>query len=310
MPDDPLSPGHEAERHEFAPELGITLVGDVSGPVDAPLVVLMHGGGQTRHSWSRAAQHLAAQGYRVINYDARGHGESDWSAQGAYDLGDRVTDLRAVLGDIAPPYALVGASLGGATAIYAVAQGLKPSALVLVDIVPEPEADGIGRIVAFMRSGTDGYETLDAAADAVAAYNPARERPADPSGLMRNLRAGDDGRLHWHWDPKIVSVNSDIHLAQVQEASHILAAQEDIAVLLVRGLLSEVVSNQSVNAFRALMPRLEVVDVGGAGHMVAGDRNDAFNEGVIAFLLRHMPPDGTGTDGIGDDAQQVRCGKP
>jgi alpha-beta hydrolase superfamily lysophospholipase len=37
-------------------------------------VILLHGGGQTRHSWSGAAQALAQRGYRVINFDARGHG--------------------------------------------------------------------------------------------------------------------------------------------------------------------------------------------------------------------------------------------
>lgn len=266
----------------------LTLAADIEGPADAPVVVLLHGGGQTRHSWSGAMAALVARGYRVINYDARGHGDSDWSSAGAYHLDDRAADLEAVVRELAAPFALVGASLGGATAIQAVAQGLRPAVVVLVDIVPEPEPEGVGRIVGFMRGHPNGFATLDEAVDAVAAYNPDRPRPSDPSGLMRNLRQRPDGRLGWHWDPQIVAADPQVHHAEVRRSAEALAATE-IPVMLVRGLRSDVVSPAGVAAFKALMPRLEVADVAGAGHMVAGDRNDAFNTAVLDFLDRRMP---------------------
>lgn len=272
----------------FRTDDGLSLAADVDGPVGAPVVVLLHGGGQTRHSWAGAMAALVARGYRVINYDARGHGDSDWSPAGAYHLDDRARDLGRVVGDLAAPFALVGASLGGATAIQAVARGLRPSVVVLVDIVPEPEPRGVGRIVAFMRGHPDGFASLDEAVDAVAAYNPERPRPSDAGGLMRNLRRRSDGRLGWHWDPRIVEAEPEIHHLEVRRSVEALA-RTDIPVLLVRGLRSDVVSPAGVAAFKALMPRLEVFDVAGAGHMVAGDRNDAFNAGVLEFLDRRMP---------------------
>lgn len=273
---------------------GIGLVGDEGGPPGAPTVVLLHGGGQTRHSWSGTMQSLVAAGYHVRNYDARGHGDSDWSDAGDYDLSDRVDDLRAVLSDCNSPFAIVGASLGGATGLHAVAEGMRPAALVLVDIVPEPEPEGIARIVNFMRGHANGFATLDEAVDAVAAYNPSRPRPRDPSGLMRNLRLRDDGRLYWHWDPRTVAGRDEIGREDgfhtvVQRSAEIVARQTTTPLLLVRGLASDVVSEAGVAALRAQAPRLEVVDVGGAGHMVAGDRNDVFAQGVIEFLSRHMP---------------------
>jgi pimeloyl-ACP methyl ester carboxylesterase len=269
----------------------LTLVADIEGPEEASTVVLLHGGGQTRHSWAGAMRALSERGYRVISYDARGHGDSGWSAAGAYGLDDRADDLAAVLYGTKAPFALVGASLGGATAIQAAARGLRPAALALVDIVPDAEPQGVARIVNFMRGHPGGFATLDEAVDAVAAYNPERPRPSDPTGLMRNLRQGDDGRLRWHWDPRIVETEPHVHHDEVRRSARILA-ETTLPVLLVRGLRSDVVSDAGVEAFRRMIPWLEVDDVAGAGHMVAGDRNDAFNAGVLSFLDRHMPVTG------------------
>lgn len=286
-------PGSTAEAgparlDRIASHDGLVLAVDDLGPLDAPVVILLHGGGQTRHSWSGAAKALADRGYRVINVDLRGHGESEWSEAGAYSLDDRVADLEAIVARLEQPFALVGASLGGATSIHAVAQALRPASLVLVDIVPHPEPEGISRIVTFMRAHSAGFATLEEAVDAVAAYNPERPRPRDPNGLMRNLRRREDGRLYWHWDPRIVAARpQDLHDTVRRSAAKL--QQIGLPVLLVRGLKSDVVSDAGVAAFRELVPDLSVADVGGAGHMVAGDRNDAFNGAVIAFLERHMP---------------------
>lgn len=269
---------------------GVQLVADDLGAQSAPTVVLLHGGGQTRHSWAGAMHAMAARGYRVINYDARGHGESDWSGAGAYEMDDRVADLRTIVATVEGPYALVGASLGGATAIHAVATGMTPAAVVLVDIVPQPEKSGIDRIVTFMRSNPDGFATLDDAVDAVSAYNPERPRPSDSAGLMRNLRLRENGRLYWHWDPRISAIEPSHHHNLIERSAVEMARRTDLPVLVVRGLKSDVVSDAGIAAFRALLPGLQVADVRGAGHMVAGDRNDAFNSSVIRFLTRHLPP--------------------
>lgn len=220
--------------------------------------------------------------------DARGHGESDWSDAGRYSLDDNAEDLRSVAENLVAPYALVGASLGGGTAIHSIAKGLTPAALVLVDIAPAPEPAGIQRIVDFMQNTSDGFDSLDKAAEAVAAYNPHRKRPSNLDGLRRNLRTREDGRLYWHWDPRIVTIDPEAHPQTVQRSAAVLALRPDLRVLLVRGMSSDVVSDESVAAFRALLPTLEVAYVSGAGHMVSGDRNDAFNASVVAFLNRSM----------------------
>ncbi|MGV7121867.1 alpha/beta fold hydrolase [Sphingopyxis sp. 550A] len=285
----------DLQRTVFVARDGVRLVADRGGSADAPAVILLHGGGQTRHSWSRAVERLLAEGFQVVNYDARGHGESDWSPEGAYQLTDRADDLATIASDLDVPFLLVGASLGGATSIVAIDRGLRPAGLVLVDIVPQPDPRGIDRIVSFMRDHLGGFATIDAAAAAVAAYNPRRKASADSSGLMKNLRLGTDGRFRWHWDPRIIADAPEHHHGVVQHAARSLAGLPHLPVLLVRGLASDVVSDAGIAAFRRIVPRLELLDVAGAGHMIAGDRNDAFNDGVIAFARKMLSAEARST---------------
>jgi peroxiredoxin len=58
-------------------------------------------------------------------------------------------------------------------------------------------------------------------------------------------------------------------------------------MLLVRGQVSELVTTERADEFRTRLPAVEFVDVGGAGHMVAGDRNDVFADAVLGFLTLH-----------------------
>jgi pimeloyl-ACP methyl ester carboxylesterase len=275
------------ERFRIASHDGVEIVGDVAGAETAPLVILMHGGGQTRRSWGRAVHTLAARHYRVVNFDGRGHGESAWSDSGAYTHHDRYLDLRAVMAKFGENAALVGASMGGVTIMHGLSQGLRPPAVVLVDIAPEPDPRGIERIRAFMSGNPQGFADVSEAADAVAAYYHERQRPADTSGLRHNLRRRDDGRFHWHWDPRFIEINMDEEQARMAALTAAIAAATETPLLVVRGLRSDVVTEASLQALKRAAPHIETCDVAGAGHMVAGDRNDAFNAAIIAFLDRH-----------------------
>lgn len=267
---------------------GLTLAADVAGPRGAPTVVLGHGGGQTRHSWDKAELQLAAEGYFAINYDLRGHGDSDWSADGHYDLNQRADDLCAVAAAGSRPVALVGASLGGMAALAATSRGFTPAAIVLVDIVVKSEQSGVDRIRTFMSANANGFASLDEAADAVSAYYPERPRPADTSGLNKNLRLGADGRYHWHWDPRMMS-NFQSRTNNLTELMDAADWTDRVPTLLVRGMKSDIVTAEGVADLRRRIPALEVADISGAGHMVAGDRNDEFNGAVLEFLRRVMP---------------------
>ncbi len=266
----------------------LTLAADIAGPRGAPTVVLGHGGGQTRHSWDKCELELARAGYFAINYDLRGHGESDWSRDGSYAMEDRADDLAAVAAIGSRPFALVGASLGGVTGLVAATRGLEPAAIVLVDIVPKMARAGVDRIREFMNASPNGFASLEAAADAISAYYPDRPRPKDLSGLHKNLKLGMDQRYHWHWDPRMLNdMRGDpSRLLEVMDRAD---WTDRVPTLLVRGMKSDIVDDDGVEDLRRRIPKLEVAKIGGAGHMVAGDKNDEFNAAVLEFLGRVMP---------------------
>jgi pimeloyl-ACP methyl ester carboxylesterase len=247
-------------------------------------VMLLHGGGQTKHSWNGTAAALAGQRWTTLTYDARGHGDSDWVPSGDYSIDAYVADLRLVIDQVAPPrpLVLVGASLGGMTILIgqAEAPGLAD------DIVPKPQLGGVERIRRFMTANPDGFASLDEAAAAIQAYNPRRVRPRDQSGLNKNLRQGDDGRWHWHWDPRILGDGSDLQSLVAGTRAIEAAARLSVDTLLVSGGDSDVVRREDVLRFRALVPAAQTVNVAGAGHMVAGDRNDRFADAIGQFLAR------------------------
>lgn len=263
------------------------------------IVVLLHGGGQTRHSWAATGARLGAGTAIVYAVDLRGHGDSDWSDQGSYGLSAHLDDLRSLVEEIKQrhpelPVALVGASLGGVVSLIAAGEdrGLA-DALVLVDIAVRVESTGSARVRDFMTSAPDGFESLEAASAAISAYNPHRKRGGSLEGLKKNLRLRG-GRWHWHWDPRSLEVadeedDPEMPTSAVSyQRSRQAAMNLGCPVLLVRGRMSDVVSDEGVEEMRELVTQLQVIDVRDAGHMVAGDDNDVFTAGLSGFLERAL----------------------
>jgi pimeloyl-ACP methyl ester carboxylesterase len=269
------------------------LAADAEGDPAAPPVMLFHGGGQTRHAWGTTLKVLGERGWRAYSVDLRGHGESEWDPDGDYTMDAFAADIRVHAESMPQPPALVGASLGGIASMAAIGESDGPpiaSALVLVDVAPTIEMEGALRIGAFMAEHMeDGFGSLEEVADAIAVYNPHRPRPSDLSGLRKNLRQRPDGRWAWHWDPRFISgrfgSQDETRSSLVDpERLRVAAKKLTIPVLLVRGRMSDLLSEEGAQELLELVPHARLADVAGAGHMVAGDRNDLFNDAVVSFL--------------------------
>ncbi len=252
------------------------------------IVLFAHGGGQTRFSWGNTARMLAEQGWYAIAYDHRGHGESSWVADQDYALPRFAEDLHALVQQLPGKPVVVGASLGGMSAMLAEGETIEQlfRAVILVDITPRMNNEGAKGIIGFMMERIEeGFGSLDEAADVIARYTQ-RPKRANLDGLKKNLRLDDDGRYRWHWDPAFAKQRDGEQ--QLGLPDRLEAAVQNIAapMLLIRGARSNLVTEELAEEFLRQVPHAEHVDVANAHHMVAGDRNDIFSAAVIDFVGR------------------------
>lgn len=94
-----------------------------------PAVLLVHGWGGSGLQMAHFAKPLAEAGYRVITFDAPAHGGSPGKRTNMMEFAQVVQDIALHVGDF---YAIIGHSLGGAAAAYAVSQGVKTKKLVTI----------------------------------------------------------------------------------------------------------------------------------------------------------------------------------
>jgi pimeloyl-ACP methyl ester carboxylesterase len=277
------------KRIVFSGSNSIEIVGHIAGPDKGATVLLAHGGGQTKRAWAKTLEQLAAAGYRAVAVDLRGHGESQWAPDGAYHTADFAADLLSVADQLGTRPHLVGASLGGLSGLYAEGK-LRPgslASLTLVDIAPNVAPAGVERVVGFMQKHVEaGFASPEEAAEVIAAYTPNRAKRGASDGLKHYLRLGADGRYRWHWDPAfIASVQARRQRGDDREAGmNEAVASLRLPVHLVRGASSDLLTQEAAEDFKKQVPGLVYSDIAGAGHMVVGDRNDAFAGAILGFL--------------------------
>lgn len=272
---------------------GLKLAVEVRHASGAPTLLFAHGFGQTRGAWHGTSLALAAQGYRCVSFDARGHGESDRVPGGDYHMEQFIGDLRVLAhAELSKPI-LVGASMGGLLGLM-LAGEIDPGAfraLVLVDITPRWETAGVERILAFMQAHPDGFASYAEAAEEIARYLPHRTERKSEDQLRPLLREGADGRLRWHWDPALLGGELVRESERYQPRLMAAAAKVAVPVLLLSGGRSDVVSRDTVDEFLKLVPHAEHVELPRATHMVAGDANDAFIREIARFVGKLSSPD-------------------
>ena len=265
----------------------IKIAADIWGSNNQELVILLHGGGQTRHAWGDTGIKLAEAGYHSVALDLRGHGDSEWHADGDYSIRAYKDDLVSIINEIGKPARLVGASLGGMASLVLAGDEINSdlcTALIMVDIGIYPDPVGSDRIVSFMLSGEKGFDSLEDAAKSISDYLPHRKKPKDLEGLKKNLRLKGDGRYYWHWDPRFIRRRPGSRDRRYFDLQLKAAEKVTIPTLLIRGALSDVVTMEDVDYFLSVISHAKFVEIEKAAHMIAGDRNDIFAEEAIKFL--------------------------
>lgn len=237
---------------EFQGFAGLTLRGDLEGDADAPPVLLLHGAAQSRSYWEGAAAALVQAGRQVLNLDLRGHGQSDWSGDGRYDIDAFVADLRAVLAQMSARPVIVATSLSGWVATLALGEdGVQlASGLVLVNAPPE----------------------LDEAAGKVIA--DAMQRRAAKMAEMPD------------WDVRVMTA---INAADVTPRVNQAAVNLAVPVLFVRGAQNSAINQGSAEAFVRCIANAEYVEIDPDDYSVPTEQSDAFNAVLLDFIERRAP---------------------
>ena len=249
-------------------------------------MLLLHGGGQTRHAFDGTARRIAQAGFLAVSLDQRGHGESEWVASGAYAFADYARDVEAVAAALAAESGLGPSRSGRPWAAsrrsrrWARSPTSSPGWCWSTSR-PGSTAAAWRPCWASWRSARSGFASIEEAADAIAAYLPHRERPRSLAGLRKNLRRSDDGRWRWHWDPRFLQGPRAIDADAAATERTLLAAAALPDGAGPAG--ARPVQRARDRGARPRVPgagaRAEYADIAGAHHMVAGDRNDVFTRG-------------------------------
>ncbi len=254
------------------------------GPATGPVVLCLHGGGQTAYMWEELGSSLRDR-YHVLAPDLPWHGDSD-----------PVEDMaRQSIAATIPPFleefgldqvALVGASLGGIVSLtVAAAHPGIASSIVLIDIATQLEDAGVNRIIEFM-SKHESFASLEEAAVEIADYLPQR-RKVRPESLSRNLRQRPDGR--WEWKHGYGKQLRDTGLPVGGWRALVAGLDDEVGhiacpVLVLRGASSDVLSTEGAEAIAALLPDSRLATIGAAGHHAAGDNPESTAGLVRTFL--------------------------
>jgi pimeloyl-ACP methyl ester carboxylesterase len=260
---------------EVAPGRDVSAVLWGRGP---PELVLLHGGGQNAHTWDTVA---LALGRPLLAVDLPGHGHSAWRDDGDYRPAALGADIAVVVRQLAPSALVVaGMSLGGLAALSLACDHPELVAqLVLVDVTPGIDGPKVGPVLAFL-SGPSRFASLEEMVERTVAFNPTRSRSSLRRGVIHNARAFADGTWGWRWDPGLARPDR-----LPLEFSSLWAAVEAarVPLLLVRGALSPVVSDDDVAELLRRQPQADVELVVGAGHSIQGDQPLA-----LARILRRL----------------------
>jgi pimeloyl-ACP methyl ester carboxylesterase len=253
-----------------------------------PVVLLLHGGGLTAHTWDIPCL-LLRQDYHCFALDLRGHGDSEWSPVMDYGVEAHAGDVEALVDLLGlDGFAVVGMSLGGLASIgYAGRHADRLRALVLVDVGPETRSEGARRIADFIAAPAE-FDSVEDAVERALSFNPRRDPRLLRRSLLQNLRPLPSGKLTWKHDRRHrAKVDMDAW-AQRRRALWTEIPKITCPTLVVRGARSDVFLDEDAAKLAEALPRGEWVRVEDAGHTVQGDNPKGLVVELRRFLDAHL----------------------
>lgn len=255
------------------------------GPPAAPPVVLLHGITGHARTWDDECRLLAGR-YRALALDQRGHGDTDPAPDADYSddalLGDLVAFADALgLGR----FSLVALSLGGRVAInFAGRHAGRVERMMIVDIGPEIAPAGRTRVGAIMAAAPERFDSLEDVVTHMRANAPLYTDAMLRHRAQHAVRPLPEGGFTWKYDR---ALREAIRQGRMRLPADLWREWRAITcpTLLVRGALSDVLSEETAKRMVDELPAARLVVVPGAGHTVPGDQPAAFQSLLREFLM-------------------------
>lgn len=257
------------------------------GDPAAPAMVLLHGLRGYSGTWRNLAAAFADR-WRLIAFDARGRGESDWDPQRGYYTDAYLSDLEAVVDGLGlDRFVLVGHSMGGTTSYcYAAKHPQRLDALVVEDITAGSSVAGAGfeRIVAEMAALPTRFADWAEARAYWRKLRPGVPDAAIEERLFESMRGDDAGGVVWRYDAEgIAATRVKPDPARVVDLHPVIAAIRT-PTLVIRGGNSDFCNLAKVAELETSNPVLTHASVAGASHYVHDDAPESFTRLVEGFL--------------------------
>ena len=257
------------------------------GDADAPAIVLLHGLRGYSGTWRALASALQDR-WRLIAFDARGRGSSDWDPERNYYTDAYLADLEAVVDGLGlKRFVLLGHSMGGTTSYcYADKHPDRLDALIVEDITAGSSVAGAGfeRIVAEMAALPTLFESW---AHARAYWRKLRPNVADAAieeRLFESMRENGEGGVMWRYDADgIAATRVEPDPARVVDLHPVIASIRT-PTLVIRGGKSDFCNLAKVEELEAANPALSHASVDAASHYVHDDAPDSYRRLVEGFL--------------------------
>lgn len=246
-------------------------------------LVLLHGYTGHARSWDAFARAMS-ENYRVLALDQRGHGESQWAPPEAYGTPEMVEDLKAFVDAMGlEDFSLLGLSMGGIVSFaYAGQRPAQLSRLVVVDIAPEIETQGLRTIQANV-ARSDLFDSPEEAFARARADNPVPPEDHHRARVYQSLMRTADGRWTYRYDRALRDPGVSREGIPAEHGWQLVAGIE-VPTLLIRGENSDILSRPVAERFAREVRECRLVEVAGSGHPVPLDKPDAFLEAVLEFL--------------------------
>jgi pimeloyl-ACP methyl ester carboxylesterase len=244
-----------------------------------PPMILLHGIGRVAHTFDHLAPHFSKD-YHVMAVDMRGHGDSGWSAEGAYLVEDYVKDIETMAAQLGLRNIVIwGNSTGGRVAqVFA---GMHPelvAAVISEDVGPERPRE-------IADSGTNRMRQEDergwASEEELLAQLKTSNPRTNPEVLTAYVKYGSkrrpDGRVIWKRDPKIANGFVPTELWRfVREIKS--------PIIYVLGGRSNIVPAATQTELKQTLPQVQIVTLPGLGHYPSEENTKDFLEVVDGFL--------------------------